>query len=108
MRPRNYITDEIIEGRNKWLVRVGEVTGVAVDDIMGNRRDERVSTARQLVMWALCDLCAYSTTQVGVLMRRNHTTVTYGVNHVRWGYNAKKVENIKKQLKYMHNERERD
>lgn len=101
MRPRNYITDEMIEERNKWLMAVSNITKVAVDDIMGNRRDERVSTARQLVMWALCDLCAYSTTQVGVLMRRNHTTVTYGVNHVRWGYNGKKVDKLKEQLKYL-------
>ena len=101
MRPRNYISNEMIEGRNKWLVRVSEVTGVAVDDIMGHRRDENVSTARQLVMWALCELCGYSHTQVGVLMRRNHATVTYGVNHVRWGYNGKKVDKLKEQLKYL-------
>lgn len=93
----------MIEERNKWLMAVSNITKVAVDDIMGNRRDERVSTARQLVMWALCDLCAYSTTQVGILMRRNHTTVTYGVNHVRWGYNGKKVDKLKEQLKYLQN-----
>ena len=60
MRPRNYITDEMIEGRNKWLVRVSEVTGVAVDDIMGNQQTDSISQARHLTMWALVTLCGYS------------------------------------------------
>lgn len=98
MRPRNYITDEMIEGRNKWLVRVSEVTGVAVDDIMGNQQTDSISQARHLTMWALVTLCGYSHTQTGVLMRRHHTSVTYAVTHITRGYNGKVLEKYKNKI----------
>lgn len=100
MRPRQMITLDMIVKRNEMLVLVSNLTGVPVDDIMTNKRCERISTARQLVMWALYDLCCYTTTQVGILMRRNHATITYAVSHVGGRY----FDDIRKQIKDYHNE----
>lgn len=94
----------MIARRNEYLVLVSNLTGVPADDIMGNSRCERISTARQLVMWALYVLCGYSTTQVGRLMRRNHATICYAVRHMGYGYFGKEVENYVKQIKDYHNE----
>lgn len=77
---------------------VSALTGVPCDDIMSSCRCEEVSTARQLVAWALVTLCGYSHTQTGILMRRNASTITYAVGHVRGGFYGKKVENIKHQI----------
>lgn len=72
----------MLQKRNKYLVRVAQLTGICGDDIMSNNRSEQVSTARHLVMWALITFCHYSTTEVGILMRRSNSAVIYGTNCV--------------------------
>ena len=104
MRPRQIISNDMLVKRNEFLVLVSNLTGVPVDDIMTNNRCGRISMARQLVMWALYELCSYTTTQVGILMRRNHATITYAVSHVGGGYYGKEVESIREKIKDYHNE----
>ena len=102
MRPRLEITTEMFAKRNEYMVLVSNLTGVPVDDIMGGHRCGEIATARQLVMWALVTLCGYSHTQTGILMRRNHATITYGVNHVGGGYYGNKIQHIRKQIQDYH------
>lgn len=85
--------------RNKCVMMVSNLTGIPVDDIMSTKRYEAISTARQLVMWALCDLCGYTHTQVGVMMRRDHTTITYAIAHINGGHMGRKVEELKKEIR---------
>lgn len=63
--------------RNKYLVRISELTGIPVDDIMGSSRLMDIVTARSLLAWSLTDLCGYTTTQAGVLIRRHYSSVIY-------------------------------
>lgn len=95
----------MLANRNELMFHVSNLTGVPVDDIMGNDRNTTTSTARQLVMWALVYLCGYTHTETGILMRRNHATIAYAVSHVGAGYYGKVVENIRKQIKDYYNER---
>lgn len=99
------ITNEMLSKRNEFMVLVSNLTGVPVDDMAGRRRCGDISTARQLVMWALVVLCGYTHTEVGRLMRRNHATVTYAVSFVERGYKANKLQPIKQKLKTHYNER---
>lgn len=93
----------MIEKRNNVLFKVNELTGAPIDEIMGRKRCERISTARQLTMWALVTLYGYSTTDVGILMRRNHATVTYAVSHINGGYLGKTIEGFRQKLiEYSH------
>ena len=98
MRPRLEITTEMFAKRNEYMVLVSNLTGVPVDDIMGGHRCENISTARHLTMWALVTLCGYSHTQTGILMRRNHATITYAVTHINRGYNGKVLERYKNKI----------
>lgn len=105
------ITSAMLEMRNEYMMEISNLTGVPVDEIMGRKRCLNVSTARQLTMWALVTLCGYTDTEVGILMRRNHTTVSYAVTHVNGGYMGKLVEKYRvklieySQLKKLNNER---
>jgi chromosomal replication initiation ATPase DnaA len=99
------ITMEMIAERNWWLRQVSELTGVAGDDMMTASRIERISMARQLVMWALYEMNCYTTVQTGTLMMRNHATVTYAVGHINGGYCGKNVERIKNELIKRYNQR---
>lgn len=67
----------MIEERNKYLFRISELTGIPVDDVMGSSRLTDIVTARSLLAWVLTDLCGYTTTQAGVLIRRHYSSVIY-------------------------------
>ena len=67
----------MIKERNKFLVRISELTGISGDEILGARRFTEIVEARSLLAWALTDLCGYTTTQVGILIRRHYSSVIY-------------------------------
>ena len=92
------ITQEMIEKRNEYMVLVSNLTGVPVDDIMGGHRCENISTARQLVMWALYELYGYTTIDIGKLIHRHHTTVTYAVKSVNTGHLPERMERAKQSI----------
>ena len=77
MRPRNYITLPMIKERNKYLVRVSELTGISTDCIMGCRRFHEIVVARAILAWVLTDLCGYTTIQAGILLRKHYSSVIY-------------------------------
>ena len=88
----------MIAKRNQVAVLVANLTGVPVDDIMGRCRRQDISTARQLVMWTLVTICGYTHTQTGILMRRNHVTVTYAVGWVNKGFGGKEEERLRQEI----------
>ena len=88
----------MIAKRNQVAVLVANLTGVPVDDIMGRCRRQDISTARQLVMWTLVTICGYTHTQTGILMRRNHATVTYAVGWVNKGFGGKEEERLRQEI----------
>lgn len=99
MRPKQMITDKMINTRNKLLVFVSNLTGVPADDIMSTKRHEQISTARQLVMWAMFEIYCFTQTQVGILMQRDHSTVTYAIAHINGGHMGADVEHLKNKIR---------
>lgn len=98
MSNRLNITTKMIEDRNKYLFKVSELTGVAVDDVMSNSRKSDVSLARQYLAWVLHRWLGYSTTVVGRLIRRHHSDVIYSSAKINDGYPDSLVKEIKEKL----------
>lgn len=72
--------------RNVCLAMVAEVMGIASDDIIGKTHKPMPTMARHLTMWMLHRLCGYSTTEVGRLLHRDHSSVVYACSRVVLGY----------------------
>ena len=92
------ITREMINKRNEYLVLINEITGVSTDEIMGKRRNDEISMARQLLIWALYELYGYTTIDIGKLIHRHHTTVTYAVKSVNTGHLPERMERAKQNI----------
>lgn len=92
------ITQEMIERRNEYLVVLTDVTGIPMDDIMGKKRNDDISMVRQLLMWALYELHGYTTIDIGKLIHRHHTTVTYAVKSVNTGHLPERMERAKQSI----------
>lgn len=92
------ITNEMIEKRNEYLVVLTDATGIPMDDIMGKKRNDDISMARQLLMWALYALYGYTTIDIGKLIHRHHTTVTYAVKLVNTGHLPERMEKAKQSI----------
>lgn len=58
---------------------LGDVT---VDEVYGRTRIRRLATARHLVAWVLYRLYLYTTTEIGTLTKRDHTTILHSVARV--------------------------
>lgn len=67
----------MIKERNKYLVRVSELTGISTGCIMGCRRFHEIVVARAILAWVLTDLCGYTTIQAGILLRKHYSSVIY-------------------------------
>ena len=67
----------MIQERNKYLVRISELTGIPTDSIMGSRRFHDIVVARAILAWVLIDLRGYTTKQAGILLRRHYSSVIY-------------------------------
>ena len=87
MKTKKTISTEMIAKRNEYLVLVAKMTGLAADDIMSRCRKHELVQARFLLIWALCELCGYTRTDVAILMRMSHMNVVYAVkvmNGLQW------------------------
>ena len=58
---------------------VSEATGIAPKDIYGPSRKRHIVRARQLVMYAARNNTDMSMQQIGDALRRDHSTVFYGI-----------------------------
>ena len=92
------ITREMINKRNEYLVLINEITGVSTDEIMGKRRSDEISMARQLLIWTLYELYGYTTIDIGTLVHRHHTTVTYAVKAVNTGHLLERMEEARQKI----------
>lgn len=91
-------TSEMLDKRNKFMRVVSHITGVPVDDIMSESRVRNVATARMMVMWALHTLCGYTTTAIGVMLRRHYSSVIYAIHMINGGFRLSKEEKELKQI----------
>lgn len=92
------LTEEMIARRNEVAMLVASLTGVPVDDIMGRSRRQDIADARKLVMWTLAVMLGYTRNNVGILMERNQSAVTYAVRCVNEGYGGKDVERLRQEI----------
>lgn len=92
------ITTEMLDKRNKFMSIVSHETGIPTDDIMSDSRVRKVASARMMVMWALYSLCEYTTTAIGVMMRRHHSSVMHGISMVNGGFRLSKEEKALKNM----------
>jgi chromosomal replication initiator protein len=56
--------------------------GVALVDLLSERRTRYVARARQIAVWLCRHATPLSLPQIGRAFRRDHTTILYSVNHV--------------------------
>lgn len=92
------ITEEMIARRNEVAMLVASLTGMPVDDIIGRCRRQDIADARKLVMWTLAVMLGYTRHNVGILMERNQSAVTYAVRWVNEGYGGKDVERLRQEI----------
>jgi len=74
----------MLSKRDEYLMLISSITGIPSDDIMGRCRTRDISDARHLLMWALTRLCGYSTTQVGLMVHRDHASVVHSKNFIEF------------------------
>ncbi len=74
------------------LNRIIEVTaqksGLLVEDLIGKKRSEPVSQARQIAMYLCRELTTCSLPQIGDAFKRNHSTVVHACNKIIADMNA--------------------
>lgn len=89
------------------LERIIEVTaqksGLLVEDLLGKKRSEPISQARQIAMYLCRELTGYSLPQIGDAFQRNHSTVVHACNKVIADMNddpmfRARIEKIRKAL----------
>ena len=61
---------------------VAKEFGIEETLIPGKARTKSVMLARQVCMYLLCQVLGMSTTAVGKLLKKDHTTVIYGIQKV--------------------------
>ena len=102
MREKTRITDKMIADRNYYLGAISKLTGVPADDIMSKSRVDRISTARMLLMWVLVTQCHYTTTAVGLLLHRHHSTIIHGASLINGRmFLPQEIEDCKAYLRKM-------
>lgn len=73
------------EGSTLSLVvaAIAECTGIAPEAILGTSRVENVVLARQMAYALVAELCSVSISQVGRLFRKDHGTISYGMQSLQ-------------------------
>ena len=74
-KPTSLTPDELIH-------RVAKEFGIEKSLILGKARTKDVMLARQVCMYLLCQELGMSTTAAGKLLKKDHTTVMYGIQKV--------------------------
>ena len=80
-KPTSLTPDELIH-------HVAKAFGIEKNLIPGKARTKDVMLARQVCMYLLCQELGMSTTAVGKLLKKDHTTVIYGIQKVEDLMNA--------------------
>ena len=94
MRPKLIVTTEHFRVRNEYCTLISNLTGIPVDDIMGNSHKPDIALARFVLMWALQQLCGYSSILCGRLMSRHHATCLYGKRQINFGRLDQKTKDL--------------
>jgi len=56
---------------------VADIYGITVENILSRRRLRRYADARAVICYVLCFTQGYSTTEVGKVLNRNHSSIVY-------------------------------
>lgn len=56
---------------------VADIYGITVENILSRRRLRRYADARAVICYLLCFTQGYSTTEVGKVLNRNHSSIVY-------------------------------
>lgn len=56
---------------------VADIYGITVDNILSRRRIRRYVDARAVICYLLCVIRGFSTTEVGEILNRNHSSIVY-------------------------------
>lgn len=56
---------------------VADIYGITVENILSRRRLRRYADARAVICYMLCFTQGYSTTEVGRVLNRNHSSIVY-------------------------------
>lgn len=62
---------------------VCDETGEASAEVLGPRRHSSIARARHLAIYISMDVFGYSSTDVGIVMSRDHTTALHGRDSIR-------------------------
>lgn len=63
------------------VAHVAKLTGVPQSDILSPKRDRPTARARQMVMWQ-AHKEGHSLGQIGHVLRRDHTSVLFGIRQI--------------------------
>ncbi len=97
VEPRRLTCEDVI-------VAVANYYGVAVDDIMGSRRNREITVPRQVAMYLSRTLADVSFPRIGDAFKRDHSTIQHGCDKVSEDMKsnatlASQVNDITRQLK---------
>jgi chromosomal replication initiator protein len=67
---------------NTILRAVSDAYTVAIDDLQSKKRTKNLARARQTAMYLLRDLTSLTTTEIGAIFDRDHSTVLYAISAV--------------------------
>lgn len=56
---------------------VADIYGITVENILSRRRLRRYADARAVICYLLCFTQGFSTTEVGKVLNRNHSSIVY-------------------------------
>lgn len=66
------------------LIEVSKAFGVPMNFIMGRKRNAEISLARNVAMKIMRRHCGLSTTHIGRLLNRDHSTVVKNTKKLRY------------------------
>ena len=78
-RDRSYDTKDVIAAAKQILVVTAITYGVTVDDIKGPKRDRLTTDARFAAEKEMRDELNMTVTGIGLLVKRDHSAVLYGI-----------------------------
>lgn len=82
MRAQIKIAVQHLRLRDAYIETVSKWTGVSRVEIMGKSRESKIVEARHLVMWALHRLSHMGKKEVGWLLQKDHSTITYAARGI--------------------------
>ena len=75
-KPKKITPDLVIE-------KVAEYYGVTRDEIISKKRDAKISRPRQVVMYLTRQMTDYTLTDIGNILKKDHSTVMHGIDTIK-------------------------